>query len=250
MTESALALLPVDLAVDLFDALPDVVFFVKDAAGRYRHVNATLLQRLGRRHVRELIGRAADDVFPPPLGARYAAQDRRVLKAGATVRDQLELHLYPNRHPGWCLTRKLPLREGRRIVGLVGVSRDLGRPDERHPGFARIAAAVDRIRRDYAQPLTIAELAKSAGYSVAQFERHVRSVFALTPRRLIAKTRIDAAMRALESSAPIAHVAQSCGYADHSAFTRQFQASVGMSPRQFRQIRREQRQQRRSLAEG
>ena len=29
----------------LFDALPDVVFFVKDGAGRYTHANVTLIDR-------------------------------------------------------------------------------------------------------------------------------------------------------------------------------------------------------------
>lgn len=33
----------------LFDALPDVVFFIKDSEGRYTHCNLTLVRRLGRK---------------------------------------------------------------------------------------------------------------------------------------------------------------------------------------------------------
>jgi len=238
MAPDPLALLPCELALELFDALPDVVFFVKDAEGRYRHANATLVRRLGLAHARALHGRTADDVFPPPLGVRYREQDRRVLATGRAVRDQLELHLYPNRAPGWCLTRKLPLRDGRRVAGLVGISRDLGRPDRGHANFPRIAGAIERIRRDYAHPLPVSALARAADCSIAQFERHVQALFALTPRRLIAKTRIDAAMRMLEGDAPVAQVANACGYGDHSAFTRQFRATVGLGPRAYRAMLR------------
>lgn len=37
---------PADLEA-LFDAVPDVLFFVKDREGRYTHVNQTMLRRLG-----------------------------------------------------------------------------------------------------------------------------------------------------------------------------------------------------------
>ncbi|EQD55744.1 PAS fold-4 domain protein, partial [mine drainage metagenome] len=63
----------------LFDALPDVVFFVKDPAGRYSHANRTLLARLGLARREDLVGRRASDLFPAGLGLRYDLQDRRVL---------------------------------------------------------------------------------------------------------------------------------------------------------------------------
>ena len=42
--ESLSGMLPVDR---LFDGVPDIVFFVKDAAGRYMAVNDTLAARCG-----------------------------------------------------------------------------------------------------------------------------------------------------------------------------------------------------------
>ena len=68
-----------------------------------------------------------------------------------------------------------------------------------------------------------------------RFERLVRRVFHLTPRQLLTKTRVEAASRMLASgNDTIADVAQSCGYSDHSAFTRQFRAVAGMTPSAFR----------------
>nr|WP_229459522.1 PAS domain-containing protein [Massilia cavernae] len=50
-------------------------------------------------------------MFAHPFGQTYLAQDRAVLAGGAEIGDQLELHLYPNRDPRWCLTRKIALRD-------------------------------------------------------------------------------------------------------------------------------------------
>lgn len=99
----------------LFDALPDVVFFIKDGEGRYTHCNLTLVRRLGRKLRSEIIGRSPLEVFPLPLGGSYMMQDRRVL-CGELIDNQLEVHLYPNRLPGWCLTFKRPLCEGDEVI--------------------------------------------------------------------------------------------------------------------------------------
>jgi AraC-like DNA-binding protein len=224
-------------AEGLFDLLADVVFFVKDASGCYVVVNTTLMLRCGFQHKHRLIGRSPLEVFPPELGASYAAQDRHVLATGEPIRDKLELHLYPNRFPGWCLTHKLPLfdRAGQ-IVGLAGISHDLRMPDKEHPVYRRIAAAVTYIQEHYAEPLRLNELAQIAQVSVAQFERYIQRIFNLTPKQLIIKIRLDAAAHLLMEERSVAEIAQECGYADHSAFARQFRAVVGVSPSEYRML--------------
>lgn len=222
---------------DLFDRLPDVVFFAKDREGRYVRANETLVVRCGKRHKREILGRTAEEVFPRGLGAAYTAQDREVLRTGAPIEDKLELHLYPGGREGWCLTFKVPLRgPGGATTGLVGISRDLHRPDESHPEYARLARAVEAIHARFGEPVRLAALAGRVGLSMDRFERLVKQVFHVTPRQLLVKTRVDAASRLLrETRMTVAGIAQSCGYADHSAFTRQFRATVGLTPRAFRE---------------
>jgi len=240
--------LPLALLERLFDALPDVVFFAKDAAGRYTHANQTLLDRLRLTKRAQLIGRRTDELFPGGLGDRYREQDEAVLRGGAEISGQLELHLYPNRAPGWCLTHKLAWREplpagGRRrdaVVGLVGLSRDLATPGLSHATppatYARVARVVERLQRDYAEPLRIATLAREAGLSMAQLERLVTQLYRVTPRQLLARIRLDAALGLLAGDASIAAIAHACGYADHSAFARQFRRSTGVSPRAWREL--------------
>lgn len=224
-------------AEGLFDALPDVVFFVKDCEGRYVVVNQTLVQRCGQRHKSALIGRTPAEVFAHPFGQTYLAQDMAVLAGDADIEDQLELHLYPNRDPGWCLTRKTALRDAQgRIIGLTGISRDLAMADKKNPAYRKVAAAVSVIHEQYGQPLQLPELARIANMSVAQIERYFLRIFHLTPRQMIIQTRVDAASRMLHGGASVAEIAQACGYGDHSAFTRQFKATTGLTPSQYRQM--------------
>ncbi|MBN7136815.1 AraC family transcriptional regulator [Lysobacter enzymogenes] len=229
-----------ELMQTLCDALADVVFFVKDGAGRYTHANLTLVRRLGLKRREDVIGREVAEVFPARLAARYAQQDRRVLDGG-TIENQLEVHLYPNRRPGWCLTGKRPLTLPGGGRGLVGLSRDLGAPDGRDPTYERLRRVFEHMQLHFAEPLRIAALARLADLSVAQLERHFQRVFQLTPQQTLTRLRIEAAMRDLHGAASIAEVGLACGFTDQSAFARQFKAMVGMAPRDYRALHRDGR---------
>nr|WP_028629185.1 AraC family transcriptional regulator [Pseudomonas resinovorans] len=219
----------------LLDAMPDVVFFIKDPQARYVLVNQTLARRCGLKSKEALLGRTAEDVFPTRFGPHYTEQDRRVLEQGEPLSDQLELHLYPGRQPGWCLTHKLALRDAQQqVIGMAGISYDLQAPQSSHPAYQRLAAVDAHIREHYAAPLSLEQLTVIAGLSVAQLERLCKRIFQLTPRQMIHKARLSAATQLLASDLPITEIALSCGYTDHSAFSRQFRALTGLSPSQYR----------------
>ena len=222
----------------LFDRLGDLVFFMKNSRGEYVVVNQTLVERSGRSAKRELIGRRADEVFPAPFGLSYRAQDEQVLRSGDAIFNQLELHFYPSGGRGWCLTNKLPLRDRKgRVIGLVGVSKDLQAADERSKDYSRVAKAVQHMQAHYDQPLRVKDLAARAGLSEYQFEQRLRKIFQLTAGQMIQKVRMEVAVRRLrETAASIAMIALDCGYSDQSAFTRQFRQTVGLSPSEYRRM--------------
>jgi PAS domain S-box-containing protein len=231
--ESTGGALPVDR---LFDGVADIVFFIKDAAGRYMAVNDTLAARCGLSGKDEAIGRTAEELFPEPLGTAFAAQDRAILQGGAAIRDHLELHLYPGGNSGWCLTYKEPVpgKHGG-VAGLCGISRDLHAPGARDADFKAMSAAVDHIRRHFDEPLRLAALAEIAGMSVYQFDQRIRSLFHVTAGQYLVKVRIDAACKRLSGGDdPISRIALDCGYSDQSAFSRQFRQAVGISPLAYR----------------
>lgn len=220
----------------LFDCLADVVFFIKDSQARYVLVNQTLVERCGVANKAHLLGRTTLELFPQPLGRHYHGQDLRVLSTGSPIRNQLELHLYPDGNAGWCVTEKLPLagKQGG-VVGLVGVSRDLVSPNLSAPDYPLVAQVVQRVQTHLAEPLRVADLAAAVGLSGYQLDRRMRQIFQLSAAQFIQRARLDEAMRRLVASdEPVAAIALDCGYADHSAFARQFKRTVGLSPAQFR----------------
>lgn len=219
----------------LLDTLPDTVFFIKDARGRYTHANLTLVRRLGLSRREDVVGRTPAEVFPQRLGDAYSIQDRRVL-AGRAITSQLEIHLFPNRASGWCLTHKTPLRQDAAIVGLIGISHDLQQPDGRHPGFARLRRVLDHMEAHFGEAVRMQALATLAGLSLSQLERQFHRVFHLTPQQWLTRLRIEAAMEQLRGDNSIAAIGQACGFSDQSAFSRQFKASVGATPRDYRRI--------------
>ena len=220
----------------LFDCLSDVVFFIKDMNGRYVTVNHTLVERCGVRDKGQLIGHTPSEHQGSLLGRSYEAQDQRVLATGQAITKQLELHMYPNRNVGWCLTTKLPLFDAnKKVVGLVGVSQDLRLPDMTTADYEQVAAAVRFAESNIAAAPTVRTLADVASMSTYRLDRRMQRVFGLTTGQWMLKLRLDIARQQLiESDLAIATVALNVGYSDQSAFTRQFRRATGLSPSRFR----------------
>lgn len=219
----------------LFDAIPDVLFFVKDEQGRYTHVNITMVRRLGLKSRSEVIGKRVGDVYPPGLSVAYARQDARVL-AGEIIDNLLELQIFPNREPGWCLTCKRPLFVDGGIKGVVGISRDLGLPDSRGPIYEQLRLALTYLSEHFAENVRMQTLLEITGFSESKLQRYFRQVFQLTPQQMLTRLRIEMAMHRVRGDESIASVGQACGFSDQSAFTRQFKATVGLTPSDYRAL--------------
>ncbi|WP_263262364.1 AraC family transcriptional regulator [Pseudomonas sp. RIT-PI-S] len=223
------------LLLPLLDLIANAAIFLKDHHARYLLANRTLVQRCGVKQQQALLGKTSAEVFPAQFGPGYTEQDLRVLKQGTTLEGQLELHLYGSREPGWCLTHKWPLynRSGE-IIGLAGISLDVQAASDTHPAYQRLAAVDDFIRSHFHTGVSLAQLTEIADMSAAQLERYCKRVFHLTPRQLIQKARLEQAHRLLQGPLPVTEVALQCGYTDHSAFSRQFKAATGFTPRDYR----------------
>ena len=222
----------------LFDRIPDIVFFIKDLQARYVTVSGTLVERCGLSDKADLIGKTVLDIFPSPLGESYHEQDVEVIGSGSPITDLLELHLYIHGEPGWCITNKMPLtRDDGSVGGLVGISKDLHVPAGEAKGYRELADATRYIKAHYGDQLRIEELATMSSMSVYQFEQRMKRMFQLTAGQFITKVRIEAAceqLRVPESS--IVDIALSCGFYDQSAFARQFKATTGMTPSEYRRM--------------
>jgi AraC-like DNA-binding protein len=232
----ALETIGVEAVESLFDALNDIAFFIKDREGRYLSINRTMVRRCGVRHKRDVLGKTALELFPRALAETYLAQDRMVIDKGVAIDKHLELHIYPGRSRGWCLTKKTPLygKDGE-VVGLIGTSQDLGLLDDLHPAYGKIAQIAHTISEKYQENISLKGLAEEAGLSLSRVERLFQKVFHQSPRQLLLQCRLSAARTLIEQKpdTKIADIAYECGYTDHSAFSRQFKTYAGMSPTEY-----------------
>lgn len=224
----------------LFDHLTDLTFFIKNQVGAYVAVNRSLVERCGLRRKADLIGKTADQVYPDPLGQSYRQQDDSLLQTGMPILNQLELQIYPSGGMGWCITHKVPLKDiNSEVVGLVGTSKDLHAPSEKSEDYTPIAETIQYIQNHFDGPLKISDLAQRTGLSSYQFEQRIQRIFELTVGQFIQKIRMDAAVRRLEDTEDaLATIALDCGYSDQSTFSRQFKQVVGLSPGQYRKMKR------------
>lgn len=222
----------------IFDHMPDVVFSVKDRDGRYVSISQACADRCGLQHKTDAIGRTAHDLFPAHMAKRYELQDEALFRSGRPVLDNLDLTLFKDRQPGWCLTHKTPiLNAAGEVIGLACLSKDLQEPSRTGGVDGRLAQAVDLIQANYAQVLRVEEVAAVAGVSEAQLDRRMKRIFQLSTGQFIMKTRIDAAAQRLTSGAEaITDIAISCGFFDQSALTRHFRQITGLTPGQYRKL--------------
>jgi AraC-like DNA-binding protein len=223
-----------DRGLAIFDALPDIRFFMKDTNGRFVHANRATLAAHELSSVDQIVGLTDHDLSPRYLADRFVEDDRKVFQ-GKIIRDQMELTLRHHGCPNWHSTTKVPLytRSGR-IIGLTGVCRDLKQAAAVIP-FTRLSPALDHISAHFSGAVSVADLAKAACMSTRNFQRQFQQTFAMTPMSFLRQFRVGQAVKALvETDQIITTIALSSGFSDHSHFTRAFIRVFGMSPGAYR----------------
>ncbi len=221
----------------LFDHIPGVYFFAKDAEGHLMYASRGLLNRYQMKDDTEIIGRTDFDLNPGSMAQAYVDDDKHLLSGKAKIVERIELWWDRQGMPDWFLVTKLPLLDAKgRPNGVMGLLR---RPDETErqlPVFQTVAQAVEIMRRDYSKPLLIEEIATACGQSLRQLQRRFQTAFAVTPQEFLLKTRVLSAARLLENStASVSEIARRCGFMDQSAFTQHFRKRTGMTPTTYRQ---------------
>ena len=99
----------------------------------------------------------------------------------------------------------------------------------------RLLRARDAMDRDYAQPLAIAELARIAHASEAQFIRTFRAAFGETPHRYLQRRRVERSMFLLrETDRSVTDICLDVGFTSLGTFSRTFREIVGQSPLAYR----------------
>jgi AraC-like DNA-binding protein len=94
-----------------------------------------------------------------------------------------------------------------------------------------IARAVDRLRKDFDQPLRIESIARELGMSISGFHHHFKSVTAMSPLQFQKQLRLQEARRImLGQNLDATSAAYRVGYDDASHFNREYKRFFGKPP--------------------
>ena len=229
---------------ELFNALDDVVVWVKDRQGRYSWVNRAFLLNYTLNHrgdargaqPPDVIGKTDYDLSPPFIADQFRLDDEHVL-AGNRIVNRIELVGQPDGLTRWNVTNKIPVCDAEgQIVGTAGITRQLDSRDRENASESGFSSVLSHMRDHYQRAITNEQLAQLANMSVRAFERKFRGAFHVTPQKYLRKLRMRLASRALVyTNQSLVEVALSCGFADQSHFTREFHRHFGRTPREYRQ---------------
>lgn len=94
--------------------------------------------------------------------------------------------------------------------------------------------ARDRMDRDYASALTVADVAAWAFMSPAHFSRRFRAAYGESPYAYLVTRRVERAMALLRAGASVTDACVAVGFASLGSFSATFTRIVGQTPSEYR----------------
>ena len=95
----------------------------------------------------------------------------------------------------------------------------------------RIVEAIERLRKEFDQPLRIEDIARELGMSVSGFHHHFKAVTAMSPLQFQKQVRLQEARRLmLGEDLDAASAGYRVGYGDASHFTLEYKRLFGAPP--------------------
>lgn len=157
------------------------------------------------------------------LRAEYPALFERMIR---------ELQL---RRPGFAL---LCAGCGMELLALMGRA---AQQSDASPAGEVMEEILALFHRDFREELRVSDLARRAGMSECWFIRSFKARTGMTPQRYLTNIRLGQARELLRSSTlNIGEIAAVCGYENALYFSRIFRKYTGVSPKAFRESRREE----------
>ena len=101
-----------------------------------------------------------------------------------------------------------------------------------------IKRALIFIYAHYAEKLTVEDIASAAYISRNSCFRYFHNSFGKSPFEVLNEHRLSVAASLLTTEKPITDIALSCGFGSSSYFTRIFHAKFGMTPKEYRTMKK------------
>jgi len=169
---------------------------------------------------------------PGVIPTKKLARGRKALK------EVIDAYTTPHANPLRLMARRR-LAVGRFLAFLTGVCTVRENVAEMIAASQRLQPVLAHIHEHYPEPISRDDLAKRSGLSRTRFHDLIRRITGMGAMDYVKHCRLRAAQTLLlTSDLPVGTVADAVGFGDPFHFTRQFTATVGCSPRDFRKWRR------------
>jgi len=97
-----------------------------------------------------------------------------------------------------------------------------------------IICALNHINKNFAQEISIADIAKEANVSINTLERHFQQIFNQSPSAYIRKKRLANAARLLSEGKTVTEASEESGFSDYSNFIALFRKTYGITPLKYK----------------
>jgi len=222
----------------MLDHIPGVMFMIKDLDSRYIYMSGKLRESIDLASDQKVVGKTDFDIFPRIVAERFRQNDLLVFREGRTLVDEIHATSYYSGPTQWFFSSKFPLRnhEGD-IVGLITINRPYDEVVDRDSELNRLLPVIEFIKTNYAEKITIADMARLCFLSESHFMRLFKQLIKMTAHGYLEQVRMFHAMDQIKHrSVSIAAIAQNCGFYDHSSFVKRFKKVTGTTPLRYRQL--------------
>ncbi len=219
----------------LFDHLPMVIFYMKDAQGTFIRCNPRFEEFHGLNHG-AAIGLNDFSLHHPAIASRYQNEDHKVMETGKPAINRIWLVPGAKGLLRWWVSNKFPTYDGSgKISGIAGVMYEISDAKGMTEPFARIEPALKLIHSELHASITTAQLAAACHYSESQFNRIFRDLTGQSPRQYLLHHKIETAKDLLaRTDLPLSQIAFQCGFYDASDFGKRFREIEDLTPKQYR----------------
>src|SRR3546814_1032423 len=112
-------------------------------------------------------------------------QDMGVISKGKCVVDLLRLYISWGGKTQWCLSTKYPIiEEDGRIIGLIGISRRLPRPDQNNLNYKRLNDFIKTVDGNCGEKVLISDRSEEHTSELQSLMRISYAVFCLKKKKI------------------------------------------------------------------
>lgn len=122
---------------------------------------------------------------------------------------------------------------------LAGNYSDSDMGQEKMVGLSKINCIVRYLEENFYRSITLDELSLAGGISKYHLIRSFTKMKGISPHKYLETVRIEKSKQFLEQNFPLAQVALKAGFTDQSHFTNAFKSLIGLTPKIYQNIMRE-----------